>query len=445
MSQVGGGTSVALVAVYNPQSRARTAPAFTWRYLLRTALNVARTVEALHVAGYVVGDLNESNLLVDRRARVSLVDCDSIQVRDPATGEVFPCPVGRPEYLAPELHGEDLSTVERTESADAFALAVLVFHLLLEGRHPYAGRWRGAGEPPDIAARMRMGAWPFRRLDPRVGLPPLGLPLSVLPWRLRRLVRRTFGAGGRRPDRRPSVGEWADALEAAEAGLRTCRRSQHHVVPHGRRCPWCSRVDAGLPDPFPGPGGSAVAPRRRAGWVRQAREEGLGLWSHVRPYLARTFPLAAGAAVAGAAWPIVAPLAVSLAVLPLLASLAGGRGAGGVRRRFDPRRGSDAVVAVARSFGDAVRAGMVVGASAAGAAVTASLAVWAVLGGALWPVVQAASVAVTVGQLLLAPQVVEAWTPVAERWAALGASRPRLASFVAWTVAAVAVAAAARY
>jgi hypothetical protein len=155
--------------------------------------------------------------------------------------------------------------------------------------------------------------------------------------------------------------------------------------------------------------------------------------------------LAAGAAVAGAAWPIVAPLAVSLVVVPVVAGLAGARSRGGERRRLDPRRGTDAIVAVARSFGDAVRAGAVVGASAAGAAVAAAVAVWAVVGGAVWPVVQAASVAVTVGQLLLAPHVVEAWTPVAARWAALGVSRPRLAGCVAWAVAAVAVVAAARY
>jgi hypothetical protein len=435
---------VPLVAVYNPQSRARTAPAFTWRYLLRTALNVARTVEALQAAGYVVGDLNESNLLVDRRARVALVDCDSIQVRDPVTGAVFPCPVGRPEYQAPELHGEDLATVERTESADAFALAVLVFHLLLEGRHPYAGRWRGAGDPPDIAARMRMGAWPFRRLDPRVGLPPLGLSLSVLPWRLRRLVRRTFGTGGRRPERRPTVTAWADALEAAEGGLRTCRRSQHHVVPHGRRCPWCARVDAGLPDPFPGTGGVAVGPRRRAGWARRARDETAGVWVHTRPYAARTLPLAAGAAVAGLAWPVVAPAVVSLVVVPLLAVLCRGRSSGRGRRRLDPRRASDSVVSVARSFGDAVRAGAVAGASALGAAAAASAAVWAVIGGALWPAVQAASVAVTVGQLLLAPHAVEAWSPLASRWTGLAAARPRLATGIAWALAAAVVVAATR-
>lgn len=249
-------TSQPLFRLYNPQSRHRLAPGFSWRYLLRTARNVAAVVDAVHRAGYVIGDLNESNLLVTNRALVALVDCDSMQVRDPGTGEVHRCRVGKPEFTAPELHRVDLDAEDRTQSSDVFALAVLVFHLLLEGVHPFGGVWRGRGEPPDIAQRIRAGLFPYRRSVRSLAPPPMSLALDVLPPEVRKLVRRTFTTGMRWPRSRPTAAEWVVALEGAEAEVVRCQKSPHHE--HGRhlrRCPWCARIDAGLPDPFPGPSG----------------------------------------------------------------------------------------------------------------------------------------------------------------------------------------------
>src|SRR6266702_676394 len=73
-------TSFPLLKVYNPQDRRQMPVAFNWLYLLHMAQNLASVVAALHEKGYVVGDLNESNILVTRTALVTLVDCDSIQV-----------------------------------------------------------------------------------------------------------------------------------------------------------------------------------------------------------------------------------------------------------------------------------------------------------------------------------------------------------------------------
>ena len=267
--------TVPLFQVYNPASRQQIAPAFTWRYLMRTARNVAAIVDSLHRAGYVVGDINESNLLVNKRALAVLVDCDSMQVRDAASGAVHRGGVGKPEFTAPELQGVDLATVDRTVESDDFALAVLVFQLLLEGVHPFAGVWRGTGEPPDIPARMRDGLFPYRR-GSRVAPPPHALAMDVLPPALRRLAWRCFTTGVRRPSARPTAAEWVAALEAADGSLRTCDRSAHHVFgDHLRRCPWCDRIDGGLPDPFPGPTGVSTLARRPPPWSVRARAAAL--------------------------------------------------------------------------------------------------------------------------------------------------------------------------
>ena len=254
-------THLPLFRVYNPQSRRTVAPGFTWRYLLRTARNVAAVVDSLHRAGYVIGDLNESNLLVSNRALVALVDCDSMQVTDPGTGEVHRCRVGKPEFTAPELHGADLAARDRTPASDSFALAVLAFLLLMEGAHPFGGVWRGRGEPPDIATRIRSGRFPYRWTTRSAAPPPMALDLAVLPPAVRALVRRSFGPGMRRPSRRPLPADWVAALESAEARVARCSRSPHHEYgDHLRRCPWCERIQAGMPDPFPGPGGTGLRP-----------------------------------------------------------------------------------------------------------------------------------------------------------------------------------------
>jgi DNA-binding helix-hairpin-helix protein with protein kinase domain len=60
--------------VYNTLARRRACPSFHYGYLLRTARNLAAAVGALHRRGYVVGDLNESNVLVTPQALVTLND-----------------------------------------------------------------------------------------------------------------------------------------------------------------------------------------------------------------------------------------------------------------------------------------------------------------------------------------------------------------------------------
>src|SRR5689334_14859618 len=52
-----------LVEFYNPKLRRQNCPFFDYRYLHRTARNLAAAVGAVHARGHVVGDLNESNVL----------------------------------------------------------------------------------------------------------------------------------------------------------------------------------------------------------------------------------------------------------------------------------------------------------------------------------------------------------------------------------------------
>src|SRR5438105_3869599 len=82
------------------------------------ARNIAAAVHAVHSRGYVIGDVNESNILVTDTALATLVDTDSFQVRDPGSGVVYRCPVGKPEFTPPELQGASFGEIDRTPEHD---------------------------------------------------------------------------------------------------------------------------------------------------------------------------------------------------------------------------------------------------------------------------------------------------------------------------------------
>ena len=106
--------------------------------MLRVATNLASAAQALHDAGYVIGDFNERNIMVRKNALVTLVDCDSMQVPS-STGKPFLCEVFRPEFTAPELLHVNLSKQMRTPESDRFPLAVHIYQLLMEGPQSFRG------------------------------------------------------------------------------------------------------------------------------------------------------------------------------------------------------------------------------------------------------------------------------------------------------------------
>ena len=131
--------------LYSPKSRQRFFPNVDYRFIIRAAVNITRAVGTVHRAGCVIGDLNHSGILVSNKARIMLIDADSFQF---CLGQkTYPCVVGVPDFLPPELQGANLSAAKRSTEQDNFGLAVVIFLLLFMGRHPYAGLHKG----PDLS------------------------------------------------------------------------------------------------------------------------------------------------------------------------------------------------------------------------------------------------------------------------------------------------------
>ena len=237
---------------YSPKTRREKNLGFNYFYLHRTARNLAGAMSALHAKQYVIGDVNESNILVYNRAMVTLVDTDSFQVRDFQQGKVYRCRVGKPEYTPPELQGQKFADYDRTSEHDLFGLGVLIFQLLMEGTHPFAAVYQGTGEPPPTEKRILTGHFPYGTKKVPYGPAPGAPPFEVLHPRLQHLLVCCFEDGHSKPQARPDAQTWMMALHEAEKDLVSCGvNSQHRYGGHLRDCPWCERKKRLGLDAFP--------------------------------------------------------------------------------------------------------------------------------------------------------------------------------------------------
>ena len=243
-----------VTSAYNPAARKRSFPHFTYRHLCAVAINIAIAVNAVHGRNYVIGDINESNILINDNALVTLIDTDSFQVIDQSDGTIYRSPVGKPEYTPPDLQGHSFDAVDRNEYHDRFGLGVIIFQLLMEGRHPYAGRFTGRGEPPAVEDNIARGHFLHNgtRAVPLVEGPGY-MPWHTLDGSVAELFRLCFERGHDNQIVRPTAFLWEERITQAVGSFVTCTRNPHHLYfGHNSTCPWCDRRDMlrGR-DPFP--------------------------------------------------------------------------------------------------------------------------------------------------------------------------------------------------
>jgi DNA-binding helix-hairpin-helix protein with protein kinase domain len=232
-------TSSPLLYFCDPASRRKISARTTWRSLLRIAINLCGVMEAVHSQGHVIGDLNERNLFVSENVWVTLVDCESIQVQDNATGRQHKTALGNMALTPPELQGMS-GEIRRETNDDLFMLAVVIFMLLMEGTHPFEGTWIGDGMPPTMEENIKQGRYSYARwgyLAPPEGAPPA----EVLPPAIGKIFERCFINGLRHPDQRPSAADWRYELQQVDCQIETCGSNPHHLYSaHLDRCPWCA-------------------------------------------------------------------------------------------------------------------------------------------------------------------------------------------------------------
>lgn len=191
--------------VLNPVAMRRTFPDWTKDDVVTLCLEILRKIRYLHENNIIMGDINPGNILVKDPKTVYFVDTDSYQIED------LPCPVGTTDFTAPErlkAGKVDYSRFLRTMDDDNFAIAVLLFMLMMNGVHPYTS----VGERTREENMLRQ-SFPYSTKSNGYRFVPRGkwrYFWSNLPYRLKDAFVNTFQANGScsQPGRRYSVDEW---------------------------------------------------------------------------------------------------------------------------------------------------------------------------------------------------------------------------------------------
>ncbi len=216
-----------------------------WSLYIAVAKNVAAAVHNVHEIHQVIGDLNPENILVNPSdGMVTLVDTDSYHISD--SRRTYRCEVGMPEYVAPELQGIHFPSAPLptyTETTDRFALAVLIFALLMNGAHPFACKIiSGSSSKFQPIDNMQKGYCAFfpETCSGNMDIPRYAPSITSLPDGIQKLFKRAFIEGRRDSSVRPSAEEWYNELERLEDNLKTCLKNNQHIYYYGAKdCPWC--------------------------------------------------------------------------------------------------------------------------------------------------------------------------------------------------------------
>lgn len=127
-------------------------PKWKKKDIVQLAYTIIQKFYYLHQRNIIVGDINTRNIMFTSPTQVYFVDTDSYQI------EGYPCPVGTNEFTCRELleKGSKFSEMLRQWGHENFSLAILIYVLFMNGKHPYA--IRGGSDP---ATNIKQDKFPF--------------------------------------------------------------------------------------------------------------------------------------------------------------------------------------------------------------------------------------------------------------------------------------------
>lgn len=200
---------------YDPEDRIKFSKGnFTWLHLSIAAYNLASSVAAIHKKGHRIGDIRESNIFIGRNALITLIDCDSFQIKDNFSDKVYYTRVGTPEYLPPELLHVNFNTGDYDRYySDLFGLGILIFRLLMNGVHPYQAKGKLVANAPTTADKIKKGYFPYVNCHKDIAPPNFAPSFDMIPPSIRQLFCKCFVEGHSNPRKRPTAKEWYNSLK----------------------------------------------------------------------------------------------------------------------------------------------------------------------------------------------------------------------------------------
>ena len=174
-------------SVFQPMLFKRKFPDWTKLDTVNLCITILQMEKYLQKHSVLIGDINPQNFLVVSPKKVSLVDTDSMQIPG------FPCPVGTVPFTAPEIQGKDFGTFFRSKGNENFALAVLLFMIMLPGKHPYAQQDGGS-----LKENIRSRRFPYPlggKSNKNAPDGPWRFIWSQMPYSLKEVFYNTFEDG----------------------------------------------------------------------------------------------------------------------------------------------------------------------------------------------------------------------------------------------------------
>lgn len=220
------------------------------RNRVKCLISLCDIIDRFHKTGQVFGDFNPNNIKIRPDWSVCFVDADSCQVY--SAGKEYRCTVCLPGYAAPEVVRACRGTTYEkcpgrtfTQESDAFALAVHIFRMLMNGYHPFTeGSWNirkgSVPAPVSLDERVARRQTLFFNSVPGYTIPCAVPDLNSLPSYLTDLFRRAFVEGDSNPKNRPNASEWKRVLVKFMGEIVNCRRNSFHSFWTGNTsCPYC--------------------------------------------------------------------------------------------------------------------------------------------------------------------------------------------------------------
>lgn len=164
-------------------------PEWKKRDMVELCITILRKFAYLHERNIILGDINPFNILMVSPEEVYLVDMDSYQV------EGFPCPVGTTIFTAPEIQRRHYPDFLRTMGQENFAVATLLFMIMLPGQAPYAQQ--GGENVVDNIIRMDFSYPLGERSNKKTPIGAWRYMWSHLPYAIKEAFYETFRAGGK--------------------------------------------------------------------------------------------------------------------------------------------------------------------------------------------------------------------------------------------------------
>ena len=178
-------------------------PNWTRKDLVLLSINILEKIHYLHQRNVIIGDINPLNILIDNEQNIIkayFVDTDSYQI------ENYPCPVGTVTYTLPEIQGKDYKTFLRTFEHENFAVATLLFMILLPGKPPYSQQ--GGSDPAHNIKSMDFSYPIGDKSNKKAPLGPWRFIWSNLPYNVKEAFYGVFTN-----NQRKLTNKWLDLMD----------------------------------------------------------------------------------------------------------------------------------------------------------------------------------------------------------------------------------------